>query len=193
MSKCPRMKSLIEYVGNVDSFYIEDHFIALVSSITYQSISYKAASAIWERFLALFKAITPQDILSVTHGDLRGVGLSNSKAQYIINVANAFNDKSINLDFNNMSNNEVLSELQKIKGIGPWTSEMFLIFCLYRKDVISYGDIAIRRGIEFLYHLDHDLTKDEFIYYKNLYAPHLTIASFYLWEITLKNLFTINI
>jgi 3-methyladenine DNA glycosylase/8-oxoguanine DNA glycosylase len=88
-----------------------------------------------------------------------------------------------------MTNNQIQNELQKIKGIGPWTSEMFLIFCLYRKDVISFGDIAIRRGLESLYKLDHDITKKEFQYYKTLFNPHQTIASFYLWEITVRNLF----
>lgn len=186
---CPRMSSLIDYIGEIDSFYIPDYFTALCNSIIYQSISYKAATAIWNRFIAMAENITPESILSHSLSEIKSVGLSNSKAQYILNIAGAFKDHSINLSFDSMTNKEVQNELEKIKGIGPWTSEMFLIFCLYRKDVISYGDIAIRRGIEYLYSLDHNLTKKEFEYYKNLYMPHLTIASFYLWEITLRQLF----
>lgn len=88
-----------------------------------------------------------------------------------------------------MSNVEVMKELIKIKGIGKWTAQMFLTFSLYRKDIISYSDLAIRRGIEWLYKLDHELTKKEFVEFEKRYSPYNTIASLYLWEITLRRLF----
>lgn len=186
--KCPRLSLLIDHVGTVESYYIPDYFSALINNIVYQSISYVAATSVWERLLQLFPSLTPEAVLSKSVEEIKDVGLSTSKAMYIHNIATAFLIKSIRLDFDEMSNEEVQSELQKIKGIGPWSSEMFLIFCLYRKDVFSYGDIAIRRGIEWLYDINHDLTREEFGYYRKLYEPHLTITSFYLWEITLQKL-----
>lgn len=186
--KCSRMSDLIDFVGDVQSFYIPDYFTSLVNGIIYQSISYKAATSIWNRFMILLPNITPNDILSKSHEEIKSVGLSKSKAEYILNIANAFKNKTIRTDFEMMDNNLIHKELQKIKGLGPWTSEMFLIFCLYRKDVLSYGDIAIRRGIEWLYQLDNELTKKEFLFYEKKYSPYKTLASFYLWEITLRKI-----
>jgi 3-methyladenine DNA glycosylase/8-oxoguanine DNA glycosylase len=88
-----------------------------------------------------------------------------------------------------MKNEEVITELKKIKGIGNWTAQMFLTFSLFRKDIISYGDLAIRRGIEWLYEMDHELTFNEFKDYEKIFSPYNTIASLYLWEITLRKLF----
>lgn len=188
-TQCNRMGDLIKRVGEIESYYITDPFIALANSIIYQSISFVAATAVWNRFLTLVVTITPSTIMNTNRQQLRDIGLSNSKVQYIYNIARSFIEGDIITNFGNMSNSEIQSELQKIKGIGPWTSEMFLIFCLNRKDVMSYGDIAIRRGLEFIHNLDHNITKKEFEYYKDLYSPHQTVASFYLWEITLRKLF----
>ena len=192
-SVCPRMSKLIDVVGDIESYYIPDHFQALINGIIYQSISYKAATKIWNRLFDRLSEFTPSEVLEFGYDKIKAVGLSNSKTEYILNIAYAFINKGINTDFTNMSNAEIQHELEQIKGVGPWTSEMFLIFCLYRKDIFSWGDIAIRRGLEYLYDLDHDITKKEFNYYKELYAPSQTIASFYIWEITLRNLFKENI
>lgn len=187
-NKCPKMKQLISYVGAIESYYIPDYFTSLINQIIFQSISYKAADTIWKRFLNLFEDITPQNILKTQNENIKVVGLSTSKVNYIKNIATAFNENTINTNFDNMSDREVQLELQKIKGIGPWTSEMFLIFCLYRKNVFSYGDIAIKNGLKLVYDIDHDLSIEEFNYYKDLYTPLGTIASFYLWEITLRKI-----
>ena len=86
-----------------------------------------------------------------------------------------------------MSDQEIINEVTKIKGIGKWTAEMFLIFCLCRPDVISFGDIAIRKGIEWLFDLDHKLTVEEFNAYRELFSPYNTTASHFLWEITIRS------
>jgi len=96
-------------------------------------------------------------------------------------------DKTINTNFDQMTDEEVTKEVTKIKGIGKWTAQMFLIFSLLRPNIISYGDIAIRKGIEWLYDLDHKITEKEFEYYENLFSPYNTTASHYLWEITLRS------
>jgi len=186
-SKSSEMKALIELLGEVETYFIEDPFIALVNSIVYQSISFKAANTIWERFVSEIPVITPQSILKLQHDDVRSIGLSNPKTNYIFNVARAFHNKTINTNFEELTDEEVIEEVTKIKGIGRWSAEMFLIFSLLRKNVISYGDIAIRKGIEWLYDIDHKLTIEEFNYYQELFTPFCTTASHYLWEITVRN------
>lgn len=184
--QCPKMASLINFVGEIESYYIPDHFTALVHGVIFQSISFAAATTIWNRFVGLLPVITPSTVSNMSFEEIKAVGLSKSKTAYIFHIASAFIDKTIRTDFESMSNETIHAELQKVSGIGTWTSEMFLIFSLYRKDILSYGDIAIRRGIEWLYGLDHDITKREFRTYERLYEPYKTLASFYLWEITLR-------
>jgi len=186
-NKSSEMKALIELLGDIETYYIEDPFTSLINQIMYQSISFKAANTIWERFYDNFAPITPESILSRTHDELKVCGLSNSKVRYIHNVADAFLNQTINLDFDSLSDADIISEVTKIKGIGVWSAEMFLIFCLKRPNVMSYGDLAIRRGIEWLFDIDHSLTKEEFAYYYDLFSPYNTLASHILWEITVRN------
>lgn len=185
-----KMRKLIDIVGDIDRGYIPNPFIALLNSIVYQQLSYKAAMTIWGRFEKLVEEITPKKILSHSDEEFRECGLSKTKVRYIKNIANAVLEGKLNLDhIYDLSNEEIVNQLIAIKGIGIWTAEMFLIFSLCRKDIISYGDLGIRRGIKWLYGLENEPTKEEFILYKDRYSPNNTLASFYLWEITIKNLF----
>ncbi len=185
-----KISKLIDVAGDIDREYIPNPFIALLNSIVYQQLSYKAAMTIWGRFESLVKEITPNSIVSHSDEEFRGCGLSKTKVQYVKNIANAVLEGRLNLEqINELSNEEIVGQLIDVKGIGIWTAEMFLIFSLCRKDVISYGDLGIRRGIKWLYGLKDEPTKEEFILYKERYSPNNTLASFYLWEITIKNLF----
>jgi len=188
-SKDSSFSKLINYLGDIDNYYIPDYFTALVNSVIYQAISFKAATTIWNRFVNLVEHVTVDNVLLLNDEDMRKCGLSKSKVGFIKNIVKAFKNNEINLNFENMDNNEIIRELKKIKGIGDWTAQMFLTFSLYREDIISYGDLAIRRGIEWLYRLDHELSVSEFEVFKNLFSPYNTIVSLYLWEITLRNLF----
>lgn len=188
-NKDKTFSKLIKLVGEIENYYIPDYFTALVNSIVYQAISFKAANTIWNRFVNLVENVSVENVLLLADEDIRKCGLSKSKVNYIKNIANVFKNEEVNLDFKSMSNEEIIKELKKIKGIGNWTCQMFLTFSLYRKDIISYGDLAIRRGLEWLYKLDHELTKPEFEIYEKLFSPYNTIASLYLWEITLRKLF----
>lgn len=185
--KSSEMKALIDLIGNIETYAIKDPFISLINQIVYQSISFKAATTIWERIYDRFSPLTPDSVLQIPFEELKSQGLSNSKTQYIYNIANAFSNNTINIEFDSMTDQEIIAEVSKIKGVGKWTAEMFLIFCLERPNVISYGDIAIRKGIEWLYDLDHKLTVAEFEYYKELFSPFNTTASHYLWEITVRS------
>ena len=183
----PEMKALIDLIGEIETYSISDPFTSLVSQIVYQSISFKAATTIWKRIYDNYSPIAPDKVLSIPFDELRDQGLSKSKTQYIYNIAHAFLHQEINTNFNDMSDQEVINEVTKIKGIGKWTAEMFLIFSLERPNVISYGDIAIRKGIEWLYDIDHPITKEEVSYYEYLFSPYNTYASHYLWEITIRS------
>lgn len=187
-SKDDKIALLVDFIGDIESYYAKDHFTALVSQIVFQLINYNVAVLLWNRLVEKVDPMTPENLLSFDDEDIRSVGLTRSKVQYMKNIAKAFLNEEINLNFDNMSDDEVYKEVQKIKGVGPWTAEMFLIFGLYRLDIFSYGDIAIRNAIVLLYELDHDLSKKEFEVYQKKFSPYGTIASFYLWEITLRNI-----
>lgn len=189
-SKDETMAKLIIGVGDLENYYIPDHFTALLNSVVYQAISFKAATTIWTRFISLVGDVNVKNILSFSSEDMLLCGLSKSKVKYIKNIASVFKNKEIKLDFENMSNAEIIKELKTINGVGNWTAEIFLIFSLYRKDILSYGDLAIRRGIEWLYQLDNKITVCEFAEYENRFKPYNTIASLYLWEITLRKMFS---
>jgi 3-methyladenine DNA glycosylase/8-oxoguanine DNA glycosylase len=181
------MKALIDLIGDIETYAMKDPFVSLISQIVYQSISFKAATTIWERIYDAYFPLTPRKLLDIPFEELKSKGLSHSKTKYIFNIANAFLSNEINTNFTSMTDEDIITEVTKIKGVGRWTAEMFLIFCLERPNVISYGDIAIRKGIEWLYDLDHAITKEEFEKYRELFSPYNTTASHYLWEITIRS------
>ncbi len=189
-SKDDKMKMLIDSIGAINREYIPDPFIALVNSIVFQQLAYKAANSIWNKFVKLVKEINPDNILKYSFESLRECGLSKAKINYIRNIAEAV--KGNELDFSKfpmMTDEEIIEILVKIKGIGVWTAEMFLIFSLNRKNVISYNDLGIRRGLKWLYGMKKEPSKKQFEKYMNKFSPYNTLASFYLWEITIKNYF----
>lgn len=185
-----KMRMLIDSIGDINREYIPDPFIALVNSIVFQQLAYNAAISIWNRFEELISEITPDNILHTSYESLRNCGLSKTKISYIRNIAEAV--KNNELDFNSfpmMPDEEIIEKLVKIKGIGVWTAEMFLIFSLNRKDVMSYNDLGIRKGLKWLYNMKEEPTAKQFDQFKNKFSPYNTLASFYLWEITIRKYF----
>ena len=183
LKKDPVMKKLIakhqikEYWGGQ-----KDLFLDLIEIITGQQLSMKAADTILARFLALFPAKPkPDEVLAVTIETLRSVGLSNSKANYVRNIAQAIFSGSLPLDqLEKQSDDEVKRELIKIKGIGPWSAEMFLIFSLKRPDIFSVGDLGLRTAIEKLYGISRDDQK-AILALAESWRPHRSLACRYLW------------
>ncbi len=180
------MKALIDLTGEIETFHIDDPFIALISQIIYQSISTKAGDTIWNRFKQKIKPLTPEGILDYSFDEIKEVGLSRPKTNYIMNVASAFLHKEINLDFKNQTDEEIIKEVTKIKGIGEWTAQMLLIFCLDRPNVLPMKDFGITKGLMWLYDLDEKPTKEVYKHYQKLFSPYNTTASHYLWEIYAK-------
>lgn len=183
MFKDPILKKLFEKYG---PHKFEDRsellYEELVESIIGQQLSGKAADTIFKRFLNIFENKFPNyEILLKTDVEkLRAAGMSYSKAQYIKNIAQAFKDKTIDIDeIKKMSDEKVIETLTKIKGVGKWTAEMTLIFVLQREDVFSVGDAGLKRAIKNLYKIED--TK-EILKLTEKWKPKRSHASWYLWR-----------
>ncbi len=185
LSKDRKLKVIIEKYNLPDWNEDTDLFADIVESIINQQLSGKAAATIFGRFKNLFKTKTfpkPQDVLKVPDEKMRACGISYSKIKYIKGLCLAIIDKSLDVKkIPDLSDEEVIIELTKIKGIGRWTAEMILIFSLKRPDVFSTGDLGLRTAVSRLYKLDReDRVRIEKLAKK--WSPHRSLASWYLWR-----------
>lgn len=165
----------------------DNYYATLIGSIISQQLSVKAADTIEKRFLALFDSDlpSPDEILTKSIDELRTAGLSNAKAKYIQDLAQHIIDGKLKFDhFKDLSNEEIISELTAVKGIGVWTAHMFLMFCMGRLNILATGDLGIRNGIRALYGLkDMPTVADvEKIAKKNSWHPYETAACWYIWH-----------
>ena len=157
-----------------------DTLHTLVRSVVGQQISVKAADAIWNRLdEACNNSITEDNLLKLSIEDMQKTGLSNTKSNYIMNIVNA---NLSELDWEDMSDEEVSNELCKIKGIGPWTADMFLIFRLGRTNVLPLGDIGLVNAINLYYNNKEKLSKEELMKFKEKWSPWCSIATWYMWR-----------
>jgi len=176
----------IERIGLIEREITPDPFAFLVSAVINQQISGKAAQTVTGRLYAKVGDMSPEGISNIEIEDIQSCGMSFRKARIIKGVADAVKNNIIAMDkLSELSNDEVVRQLSSLNGIGVWTAEMVLIFALERPDVVSWGDLGIRRGMMNLYGLD-SLSKKEFEEYRSRYSPYGTIASFYLWVIPSK-------
>ena len=164
-----------------------NYYQELVDSIISQQLSVKAARTIEGRFKELFGGTfpSPQQILEKDVETLHGVGLSRPKARYIQDLAQNILDGVVKFDeLDSLTNQAIIDELTKVKGIGEWTVHMFLMFCMGRLDVLPTGDLGIRNGIAKLYDLDHVPTPDEVtdIAVNRGWHPYESAASWYIWQ-----------
>lgn len=173
----------IDRIGKIERRLEPQLFTALVYSIIGQQISTKAQETICARADALLGEITPRNVLSCKEGELQSIGISFRKAEYIRNAAQK--TQSGELDISRLfcaSDQEVISALSSLSGVGVWTAEMLMIFSMGRPDILSYGDLAIHRGLRMLYH-HRTVTKQLFEKYRRRYSPYASVASLYLWAI----------
>ncbi len=168
----------------------QNHFLDLIDIVTGQQLSLKAAATIYKRFLELFETSTSpkgdrgpttKQILEISHEKLRGVGLSNSKANYVKNIVSAVEEGTLDLDnLSQLSDEEITKSLTSIKGLGPWSAEMFLMFSLKRPDIFSIGDLGVRTAISRLYGVDRE-DKTKMIEISRDWKPYRTYACRFLW------------
>lgn len=162
------------------------HFEALVEAIVSQQLSVKAADTIFARFVSLFpnqKIPTPEVVLKLPLPKFRKVGISVQKANYIKDLSGKIVSGELKLNsLHRLENEEVISELVKVKGIGRWTAEMFLMFSLCRPNVFSNGDLGLRKAIQKLYNMKNPPTEKQLNQLTNKWSPYKTTASRYLWK-----------
>lgn len=179
----PLLKEVINKVGHIYREVEPNIFTSLVRSIIGQQISTAAQRTIYNRLLELVNDISAQTIFSLEQTELQQIGISNRKALYIKELASKVVNKEIDLEsLKTKSDEDVIKELTSLKGVGIWTAEMTLIFSLQREDIVSYGDLAIRRGMEKLYKIEK-ISKKQFDSYRNKYSPYGSVASLYLWAV----------
>ncbi len=178
LQKHPSLKSITREKS-------KDYFKNLCREIIGQQLSGRVADVLFERFEKLFpkRRVTPQRVLATSEAVLRTTGMSWSKARFIRDLAGQVLTKSLQLaQLAQLPDQDVIKELTRVKGIGPWTAEMFLMFTLGREDVFSYGDLGLRKAIKKLYGFKKDPTVKQMEKIVIKWKPYRTYAARILWK-----------
>jgi DNA-3-methyladenine glycosylase II len=190
----PKMAALIERVGKIDlatrlkrrsEERPNDAYGALLRAIVGQQLSTKAARTIYLRVIDIFGGTTPspEQLLEANEADLRGAGLSGRKVEYVRDLASHIISGELEVDrLDELSDEEAIAELVAVRGLGQWTAEMFLIFHLERPDVLSGGDLGIRKAVQIEYGLEEMPAPTQVLEIGEAWRPNRSLASLYLWE-----------
>lgn len=182
-SKDKKLAEVIDEIGHIERPVDEDLFSAVVHHIIGQQISTKAQQSIWKKVNDGLGEITADTLLSCGRERLQKFGITFKKADYILDFAEKVKKGTFDLEkISHMSDSDVIAELSSLKGIGVWTAEMLLLFCLQRPNVFSYGDLAILRGIRMVYH-HRKVSRELFEKYRRRFSPYCSVASLYLWAV----------
>jgi len=184
----PILTGIIKRVGPFALTIRRRRFQALARAIIFQQLAGRAAAAIYQRFVALFPGRsfpTPAQVLALSEDQMRRAGLSRQKALYLRDLAAHVENRSLSFDrFAAMSDDQVVAELTRVKGIGRWTAEMFLIFNLGRPDVLPLDDLGLRIAVRQAYKLSALPTKRELERIGERWRPYRSAATWYLWQST---------
>ena len=182
----PQLAGVIKTVGKYSIKIRTNAFLSLVESIIYQQLAGSAANIIYTRFINHYNNVLPKPMQIISTSDIElksKIGLSSNKVQYLKDLSTKVEQGKINLELlSTMSDEEVIAELTLVKGIGRWTSEMFLIFCLGRPDILPVTDLGIRKAVHKLYSLPELPKPAELLAISQPWRPHRTVASWYLWK-----------
>ncbi len=180
----PTLDGIIRQHGQCALKLNRRYFYSLVEAILSQQLSIKAATTIFRRFRELLDGkIESTAILNLSDEQFRSVGISRQKMGYLRDLSQKWNDGHINpRRFAKMSDEEVIAALTQVKGIGRWTAEMFLIFCLGRLDVLPVGDLGFRNAVKRTYGLRRDPTPEKIAQIAEAWRPYRSIATWYFWE-----------
>jgi 3-methyladenine DNA glycosylase/8-oxoguanine DNA glycosylase len=180
----PTLAAVIARVGPCRMEYGEPTFHSLAESILYQQLNGKAAVTIFKRFTDLVgDPVTPQGILKASDAELRGVGLSKQKTSYLRDLAEKTNAGL--LDFARLSDlpdDEVITHLTQVKGVGVWTAHMFLMFTLRRPDILPTGDYGIQAAIKKHYRKRKWPKPKDMEKIAKPWSPYRSVACWYLWR-----------
>ena len=155
----------------------------LIKSIVGQQISVKAADSVWRKMEGLLGTVNPGNIVLCDIQDLRGCGLSMRKSEYILDFSKLWVDCLRDLDWFSMDAGDVRNSLLELRGVGPWTVDMVMIFALGQPDILPLGDIGLIRAIERTYAGGSNLEIEEILDISTGWSPYRTVATWYLWRV----------
>lgn len=182
-SKDRKLSEVIEQIGMIEREVDTDLFSSVVHHIIGQQISTKAQATIWQRMKENLGEVNAETILSADISKLQSLGMTFRKAEYITDFAEKVHDGVFDLEaVAQMPDDAAIKELVSLKGIGVWTAEMILLFCLQRPDIFSYDDLAIQRGLRMVYH-HRKIDRKLFEKYRRRFSPYCSVASLYLWAV----------
>ena len=175
---------IIKSIGAYEIKVRKDPFQSLVETIIYQQLAGSAADAIYGRFVKAYRRFPgPLQLLTTKDAKLRAVGLSSRKIEYLKDLASRVSDGRLKLDhLQEMPDEQVIEQLEKVKGIGRWTAEMFLIFCLGRLNVLPVGDLGLRKAMQKVYSLAELPTPEKMRKIAQPWMPYCSIATWYMWK-----------
>ena len=183
-SKDKKLASVIDMIGHVYRTVDDDLFSSVVHHIIGQQISTKAQQTVWNRMSEAFGAVTPQAVGSADREVLRSFGMSFRKADYVKDFAKKVLDGEFDPDaVMHMSDEDAVAALVSLKGVGVWTAEMILLFCMRRPDMLSFGDLGIQRGMRMVYR-HRVITAERFEKYRRRLSPYGSVASLYFWAVS---------
>ena len=183
-SKDAKLAEVIDTLGFVEREIDTDLFSAVVHHIIGQQISTKAQATIWQRMQDALGQVNAETILSAGVSNLQALGISFRKAEYITDFARKVHTGEFDIEaVNQMSDADAISALSSLKGIGVWTAEMILLFCMQRPDIFSYDDLAIQRGLRMVYH-HRRIDRKLFEKYRRRFSPYCSVASLYIWAVS---------
>ena len=181
--KDKRLGSVMDRIGHIDRAVDPDLFSSVVHHIIGQQISTKAQATIWQRIHDTLDSINAETILKAGVPALQALGMTFRKAEYITDFAEKIHTGAFRLDeVERMNDEDAIRALSSLKGIGVWTAEMILLFCMQRPDIFSYDDLAIRRGLRMVYH-HREIDRERFERYRRRFSPYGSVASLYLWAV----------
>ena len=182
--KDARLGAVIDRVGHIDRTVDTDLFSSVIHHIIGQQISMKAQATIWQRMQDALGAVNAETILTAGVPALQALGMTFRKAEYIADFAEKVHTGAFDLDAVAHRNDEdAIRALSALKGIGVWTAEMILLFCLQRPNIFSYDDLAIQRGLRMVYH-HRAIDRKLFQKYRRRFSPYCSVASLYLWAVS---------
>jgi DNA-3-methyladenine glycosylase II len=177
------MKRLIPQFGDACLQSRGDAFTTLARSIVGQQISVKAAQSVWDKFARLPRKMTAANVLKLKVDDMRQAGLSARKIEYLVDLALHFDSGAIHVDsWKEMDDEDIITELVGIRGIGRWTAEMFLIFHLMRPNVLPLDDIGLINGISRNYFSGDPVSRSEAREVAAAWQPYCSVATWYIWR-----------
>ena len=178
------LAAAIAQIGPIEREVDTDLFAAVVHHIIGQQISMKAQATIWQRMRDALGTVDAEHLLATGVPQLQQLGMTFRKAEYITDFSQKIHDGTFDLQAVwQMPDDEAIRALSSLKGIGVWTAEMILLFCMQRPDVFSYDDLAIQRGLRMLYH-HRKIDRKLFEKYRLRFSPYGSVASLYLWAIS---------